>query len=95
MKPAHEGDILPYSDRKELVAQRRRWSSEEIVRAQCLACEGMTADKIIEALNAAGMALGCDVGDVIRVIDNDPVQSKAKTREAVAGVGHAKAKSRW
>lgn len=88
-------DILPYTDRKALHSQPHRWSTEEIVRAQCLACEGLDANDILVRLNEAGMALGGDAGDVVRVVDNDPMQSRPKTRQAVAGIGYAKVKSGW
>ena len=78
------GELRPYSDRKlESGLDPAPWPIEDIVQAQCMACDGKTIDEI-----AAEMQLPHD--EVRRVVYPD-VETETK-RQEVASVGFSNLK---
>lgn len=73
------GEILPYTDRKLSAGDVfQPWPIEDIVEAQCMACDGKSVDEI-------AAALGRPHDEVRRVVAPDiAVETK---RQEVASVG--------
>jgi hypothetical protein len=75
--------IQPWSDRKHRMNAPAPWTSEEIVKAQCMACEGIDLLDIAERL-------GRDIIEVLRVVEQDQPTAAKKRRQTT----YARSKAR-